>query len=138
LVCEEGIFEIKTINNLLAPRNRKTILAQKPPTIPEKTGMYNTICHMINHNVESFKVKRKEDFVPIVFEVITQQIKVQRPMRYSCHICGDIRHKIIDCLKYKGMNTTNKQVVVEPKVSNPSVHMVDVNMAIARCTVIEK
>jgi hypothetical protein len=30
------------------------------------------------------------------------------------------------------MNTTNKQVVVEPKVSNPSVHMVDVNMAIAR------
>jgi hypothetical protein len=30
------------------------------------------------------------------------------------------------------MNATNKQVVVEPKVSNPLVHMVDVNMAIAR------
>jgi len=138
LVCEEGIFEIKTINNLLVPQNRKTTLAQKPPTIPEKTRMYDTICHMINHTVESFKVKRKEDFVPIVFEVITQQIKVHRPMRYSCHICGDIRHKIIDCPKYKGMNTTNKQVVVEPKVSNPSVHMVDVNMAIVWSTVIEK
>jgi hypothetical protein len=28
--------------------------------------------------------------------------------------------------------------VVEPKVSNPSVHMVDVNMAITRSKVIEK
>jgi hypothetical protein len=101
LVCEEGIFEIKTIKFLLVPRNRKTILAQKPPTISEKTGMYDTIHHMINHNVESFKIKRKEDFVPIVFEVITQQIKVQIPVRYSCHICGDIRHKVIDVLNTK-------------------------------------
>jgi hypothetical protein len=31
-----------------------------------------------------------------------------------------------------------KQVVVEPKVSNPSVHMVDVNMAITKSNVIEK
>jgi hypothetical protein len=90
LVCEEGIFEIKTIKFLLVPRNRKTIL-----------GMYDTIHHMINHNVESFKIKRKEDFVPIVFEVITQQIKVQIPVRYSCHICGDIRHKVIDVLNTK-------------------------------------
>jgi hypothetical protein len=36
------------------------------------------------------------------------------------------------------MNIINKQVVVEPKVSNPSVHMVDVNMALARSTVIEE
>jgi hypothetical protein len=28
--------------------------------------------------------------------------------------------------------------VVEPKVSNPSIHMVDVNMAITRNKVIEK
>jgi hypothetical protein len=28
--------------------------------------------------------------------------------------------------------------MVEPKVSNPSVHMVDVNMAITRSKVIEK
>jgi hypothetical protein len=40
--------------------------------------------------------------------------------------------------KYKGMNTTNKQVVVEPKVSNLLVHMVDVNMAITRSKVIEE
>jgi hypothetical protein len=49
---------------------------------------------------------------------------------YSCHICGDTRHKIINCLKYndmhnmfknKGMKATKKQVVVEPKVANPSV-----------------
>jgi hypothetical protein len=49
-------------------------------------------------------------------------------MKYSCHICGDTRHKIIDCLKYndmqnifknKRMKPTEKQVVIEPKVSNP-------------------
>jgi len=62
-------------------------------------------------------------------------------VRYSCHIYGDIRHKIIDCPKYsemhnmfknKGVKTTEKPYVVELKVTNPSLHMVDVNMAITR------
>ncbi len=68
-------------------------------------------------------------------------------MKYSCHICGDIRRKIIYCPKYndmhnifknKKMKPTNKQVVVEPKVSNPSIHMVDVNMAITKSKVIKE
>ncbi len=29
-------------------------------------------------------------------------------MRYSCHICGDIRHKIIDYLKYNDMQNMFK------------------------------
>ncbi len=67
-------------------------------------------------------------------------------MRYSCHIYGDIGHKIINYPKYNDMQnmfknkrvkTTNKQVVVEPKVANPLVHIVDVNMAITRNKVIE-
>jgi hypothetical protein len=37
--------------------------------------------------------------------------------------------------KNKGMKLIEKQVVVEPKVSNPSFHMVDVNMAIIRSKV---
>ncbi len=62
-------------------------------------------------------------------------------MKYFCHIYGDIRHKIIDCPKYNDMqnmfknekvNTIDKQVVVAPKVANPLVHIVDVNMAIIR------
>jgi hypothetical protein len=40
--------------------------------------------------------------------------------------------------KNKGVKTTNKQVVVEPKVSNPLIHMVDVNMAITRNKVIKE
>jgi len=40
--------------------------------------------------------------------------------------------------KNNGMKPIDKQVVVETKVSNPSVHMVDVNMAITRSKVIEK
>jgi hypothetical protein len=56
-------------------------------------------------------------------------------------------HKIIDYPKYndmhnmfknKGMKTTKKPYVVEPKVTNPSVHMVDVNMAITRSKVLKK
>jgi hypothetical protein len=39
--------------------------------------------------------------------------------------------------KNKVMKTINKQVVVEPKVANPSVHIVDVNMAITRSKVTE-
>jgi hypothetical protein len=40
--------------------------------------------------------------------------------------------------KNKGMKPTHKQVVVEPKVSNPLVHMVDVNMAIIKSKVTEE
>jgi hypothetical protein len=65
--------------------------------------MYCTNCHRTNHNVETCRVKRKEDFVLAISEVITQHIKIQRPMRYSCHICGDTGHKIIDCPKYNDM-----------------------------------
>ncbi len=80
--------------------------------------MYYTNCHMKNHNVETCRVKRKENFVPTASEVTIQQIKVQRPLRYPCHICGDTRHKIINCPKYndmknmfknKGMKLINKK-----------------------------
>ncbi len=109
--------------------------------------MCYTNCHRTNHNVETYKVKRKEDHVLVIFEIITQHIKVQRHVRYSCHICGDTKHKIIDCPKYsdmqnmfknKGMKPIKKQVVVEPEVSNPSIHMVDVNMAIIKSKVTEE
>jgi len=46
-------------------------------------------------------------------------------VRYSYHIYGDIVHKIIDCPKYNDMQNMLL-------VSNPLVHMVDVNMAIIR------
>jgi len=41
-------------------------------------------------------------------------------------------------LKNKGVKPTYKQAVVEPKVSNPSIHMVDENMAITKSKVIEE
>jgi hypothetical protein len=40
--------------------------------------------------------------------------------------------------KNKGMKLIKKQDVVEPKVSNPLIHMVDVNMAITRSKVIKE
>jgi hypothetical protein len=76
LVCGKISSKIEAINNLSIPQNSKTILAQKPQTITKKIGMYYINCHRTNHNVENYRVKRKEDHVPIVFEVTTQQIKV--------------------------------------------------------------
>jgi hypothetical protein len=40
--------------------------------------------------------------------------------------------------KNKGVKIGQKQVMVEPKVSNPSIHMVDANMAVMRNKVIEE
>jgi hypothetical protein len=40
--------------------------------------------------------------------------------------------------KNKGVKPTKKKIVVEPKVSNPLVHMVDVNMAITKSKVTEE
>jgi hypothetical protein len=40
--------------------------------------------------------------------------------------------------KNKGVKLTNKQAMVKPEVSNPSVHMVDVNMAITKKKVIKE
>jgi hypothetical protein len=37
--------------------------------------------------------------------------------------------------KNKGVNTIEKPYVVEPKVANPFVHIIDVNMAITRSKV---
>ncbi len=31
---------------------------------------------MTNHNVETYGVKRKEDLIPIIYEVTTRQIKI--------------------------------------------------------------
>ncbi len=68
-------------------------------------------------------------------------------MKYSCHIYGEIGHKIIDCPKYndmhnmfknKGVKTTKKPSMVEPKLASPSIHIVDVNMAITKSKVIEE
>ncbi len=67
-------------------------------------------------------------------------------MRCSCHICGDIRHKIIGYPKYndmqnmfknKEMKITKKQVTIKPEIANPSIHIMDVNMAITRRNDIE-
>jgi len=71
LVCEEGIFEVEVINNLLIPQNNKTILVQKPQIVLEKTWMYCTNCHRTKHNVETCKIKRKEESIIVVSKVTT-------------------------------------------------------------------
>ncbi len=66
MVCEEGIFEVEVISNLSIPQNNKTILVQKPQIVLEKTWMYYRNYHRTNHNVETCKIKRKEESILIV------------------------------------------------------------------------
>ncbi len=65
-------------------------------------------------------------------------------MRYSYQICDETKHRITNCPKFndmqnmfknKGVKTMEKPFVVEPKVVNPLVHVVDVNMAITKSKV---
>jgi hypothetical protein len=39
----------------------------------------------------------------LVSKTTTQQIKVQRPMKYSCQICGETRHSITDFPRFNDM-----------------------------------
>jgi hypothetical protein len=109
LVCEEGIYEVDAISNLLIPLSSKIILTHKPQKIIEKIWMYCTNYYKTNHNVQTYRVKWKEDFlVHVVSEVTTQYIKVQKPMKYSYHIYGDIGHNIINCPKYNDIHNMFK------------------------------
>ncbi len=99
--------------------------------------MYYIICHRKNHYVETYRVKRKENNVPTISEVTIQYIKIQRHVRYSYHICANTRH-MQNMFKNKGVKLIEKQAMVEPNVSNPLIHMVDVNMAITKSKVIEE
>jgi predicted metal-binding protein len=80
----------------------------KLQTTIEKIKMYYTNCQRINHNVETYRVKRKDGSTIINYEVTIQQIRVQRRIRYSCHICGETGHKIIDCPKFNDMKNMFK------------------------------
>jgi hypothetical protein len=90
------------------------------------------------------KSKIKEKSISIVYEVTIQQIKIQKHVSYSYHVCGDTRHKIIDCPNYSGMHNMfkNKRMkiaykpyVVKPKVANPLVYIWDVNIVITKSKV---
>jgi hypothetical protein len=90
--------------------------------------MSYTNYHRTNHNVETCRLKRKEDFIPTVSKVTTQQIRLQKLMKYSCHICGDTGHKIIDCRKYNDMQNMLKNKGVKTTNTFPS-SIIDSNVS---------
>jgi hypothetical protein len=48
LVCEEGIFDVKAISNMLVPQSSKTILVQKPQIVPNTKYMEAPILISLN------------------------------------------------------------------------------------------
>ncbi len=75
MVCEEGIYEVKAISKLLVPQSSKIVLAQKPQTVLKKTKMYCTNYHMTNHNVETYRIKRKKTMFLQSLRLLLDKIK---------------------------------------------------------------
>jgi hypothetical protein len=67
LVYDKGISKVEAISNLSVPQNNKIILAQKLQIVTEKTRMYYTNCHRTNHNVETYRVKKKKNTMFLQF-----------------------------------------------------------------------
>ncbi len=75
MVFEKGIFEVKVVSNMLILESSRRILTQKPHIITKKTRMYHTNWHKTNHNVETYRVKRKEEPILTVFKVLLNMLK---------------------------------------------------------------
>ncbi len=102
-----------------------------------KPNMYYTNCHRIIYNVETCKNKKKEESIVVLDEVNTQAAKLLRPLNYPCHIYGIVGHKLTNFFKFGEMQTMFKdkggenienKPIVEVKVANVLVNMVDVHV----------
>ncbi len=93
--------------------------------------------------METCKSKKEEP--TIVIDINGHVGKPPRPLKYPCHICGIVGHKLTNCPKFREMQTMFKDKgktienkhVVEIKVVNVSINMVDVHVTI-RNKVIEE
>ncbi len=71
--------------------------------------------------------------------MVVSKVFAQTKKPYPCHICGVIRHKLIDCSNFNGMQNMFKDEGVKStkkklnywctKVTTSLMNMVDVNVA---------
>ncbi len=100
--------------------------------------MYCINCHYTNHNVESCKNKKEEPTI-VTIEVTSQVGKPLGLLKYPCHICGIVGHKLMNyprfgemqnMFKDKGGQSTKFKPTSKVKRVTTSVNMVDVNVTI--------
>jgi hypothetical protein len=107
--------------------------------------MHYTNYHHINHNPVE-RARKKSLYIVVVAKATTQVGKPPRLLTYLCHICGIVKHNLINCQKFDKMQTmfkdkggkiTKNKHIVEVKMVNALVNMVDVHITI-QSKVIEK
>jgi hypothetical protein len=64
--------------------------------------------------METYQIKKKDELVIILFEVAIPKNKYFEPMKYHCHICGMIGHRMVNCPRFVKMYNTFKDKVTRP------------------------
>jgi hypothetical protein len=53
--------------------------------------------------MEIDQIKKEDELVIIISEVVIPKNKYFEPMKYHCHICGMIGHRIVNCPRFVKM-----------------------------------
>ncbi len=97
--------------------------------------MYYINYHSTNHNVETYRSKKKEEPVVATTKATTQVGKPPKPLNYPCCICGIVDHKLMNTREVNENTTTS----VVPDISTTSMaidnHMVVIQVQIGRNTI---
>jgi len=81
-----------------------------------KPRKHCTNCEQDNHNVETCRVKNKEEPIIVVATKATNQLqKVQNNNSYACHIYGLNGHKVTNCPKFIEEASYHISLELEPR-----------------------
>jgi hypothetical protein len=104
----KGIFMLEAQKTFFVPQTIGTRnVAVKNQTIA-KPSMYWTNCHRTNHNIETYRSKKKEEHIIATTKATTHVGKPLRPINYPCHICGIVGHKLTNCPRFNEMQSMFK------------------------------
>jgi len=112
----------------------KATTAPKPQTEPRKIGKYYTNYGRDNHNINTCRMKKKEESILEMKKATTHNQKIQKTISYACPICDLNGHKMTNCSKFvemlqgKNASNTNGKSIVNVKIITIVMNVVDVNV----------
>jgi hypothetical protein len=83
-----------------------------------KIGKYYTNYGRHNHNVNTWRVKKKEESIVAITKVTTHNQKVQKTISYACPICGLNGHKMANCPKFVRCKKCSKAKMHQIQMEN--------------------
>ncbi len=86
--------------------------------------MYCTNCHHTNQNVKTCRSKKEEPTITTI-EAITHANKPPKPLNYPCHICGIMKHKLMNYPIFGEMQIIFKDKALEKILKSMNPYMID-------------